>query len=363
MTSRQKAAERSLDNHNHTLPKRQVVLVFSSLSLALLVAFIDQNGIGVTLPTIARDLHAEDTISWAGTSSLIANAAFQMLYGRLSDIFGRKVVYLAAISCLATAALLCGFSQNDTMFYVFRGIAGIGGGGVINLSMIIVSDVVTLEERGYYLGFLGSFVGLGSVIGPFLAASFITGVSWRAFFWTVAALAAVLGGISLYTLPLGLPTRSFKENARKIDYGGVLLSTIGIISLLIPISGGGAYFPWASPMVIAMLALGSLLLLLFIVWEWKIAILPMIPMQIFRSLDVSILLGQNFLLGSAYQAILYYLPLYLQNARQYSVMQSAAIVAVPAGAQAVASVLSGLYISHVKRWKRVVFTGFLLWTL
>lgn len=86
-------------------------------------------------------------------------------------------------------------------------------------------------------------------------------------------------------------------------------------------------------------------------------------MQIFRSLDVSILLGQNFLLGSAYQAILYYLPLYLQNARQYSVMQSAAIVAVPAGAQAVASVLSGLYISHVKRWKRVVFTGFLLWTL
>lgn len=117
MTSRQRAAERSLDDQNHTLPKGQVILVFSSLALALLVAFIDQNGIGVSLPTIAKDLHAEDTISWAGTSSLIANAAFQMLYGRLSDIFGRKVVYLAAISFLATAALLCGFSQNDTMFY------------------------------------------------------------------------------------------------------------------------------------------------------------------------------------------------------------------------------------------------------
>lgn len=160
---------------------------------------------------------------------------------------------------------------------VFRGIAGIGGGGLINLSMIIVSDVVALEERGYYMGFLGSFVGLGNVVGPFLAAAFITRSSWRAFFWTTAALAAVLGGISLYTLPLGLPTRNFKENARKIDYGGVLLSTTGIISLLIPISGGGAYFPWASPMVITMLVLGSLSLLLFIVWEWKIAKLPMIP--------------------------------------------------------------------------------------
>lgn len=143
--------------------------------------------------------------------------------------------------------------------------------------MIIVSDVVTLEERGYYLGFLGSFIGLGNVVGPFLAAAFINRASWRAFFWTTAALAAVSGGISLYTLPLGLPTRSFKENARKIDYGGVLLSTTGIIFLLLPISGGGAYFPWASPMAITMLTLGSLLLLLFIVWEWKIAKLPMIP--------------------------------------------------------------------------------------
>ncbi|KAI1116206.1 major facilitator superfamily domain-containing protein [Nemania sp. NC0429] len=363
MTSRQQAAERSLEDQNQTLPRRQVILVFFSLAFALLVAFVDQNGIGVTLPTIARDLHAEDTISWAGTSSLIANAAFQMLYGRLSDIFGRKVVYMTAISCLAAAALLCGFSRNDTMFYVFRAVAGIGSGGLINLSMIIVSDVVTLKQRASYMGYLGCSIGLGNVAGPFLAATFITSASWRTFFWTIAALATALGGIALYTLPLGLPTRNLKEKARQIDYGGILLSTTGIIFLLIPISGGGAYFPWASPMVITMLTLGSILLLLFVVWEWRMARLPMIPMQIFRNLDVSILLGQNFLFGSAYQALLYYLPLYIQNARQYSVMQSACIVAVPVGAQAVSTVLAGNFISYVKRWKEVISVGYIFWTL
>ncbi|KAI1133024.1 putative MFS transporter [Nemania abortiva] len=367
MTRRQREAERSLHDQHNLLPKKQVIIALFSLAIPLLIAFIDQNGIGVTLPTIARDLHAEGTISWAGTTSLIANAAFQMLYGRLSDIFGRKVVYLAAIGCLAIAALLCGFAQNSIMFYVFRGIAGIGGGGLNNLSMIIVSDVVTLEERGYYQGIIGSFIGLGNVIGPFLAAAFIARASWRAFFWTTAPLAAALGVVSFYTLPSTPLTQGLKENVRKIDYGGVLLSTTSIIFLLVPISGGGAYFPWTSPMVVSMLVLGAVCLSLFIVWEWKIAKLPMIPSKRYipfrkPSLDVAVLLGQNFLLGCAYQSLLYYLPLYLQNARQYSVMQSAAVVAVPVGVQSLSSVLSGRFISWVGHWKGVVCTGICLWT-
>ncbi|KAI1180260.1 putative MFS transporter [Nemania sp. FL0916] len=363
MASRQEAAERSLHNQHKLLPQKQIIIVLLTLAVPLLVAFIDQNGIGIALPTIARDFHAEDTISWAGTSSLIANAAFQMLYGRLSDVFGRKVVYLAAISCLAFAALMCGVAQNDAMFYVFRGIAGIGGGGLVNLSMIIVSDVVSLEQRGNYQGILGAFIGLGNVTGPFLAAAFITHASWRAFFWTTAPLATILGVFSYYTLPSNPQTQSFKENVMKIDYGGVLLSTTGIIFILIPISGGGAYFPWKSPMTISMLVLGSLSLILFVVWECKVAKLPMIPMQIFRSRVVAILLVQSFILGSVYQTLLYFLPLYLQNARQFSVMQSAGFVAIPVGFQAVASVLSGLLIARLQGWKAVVCTGFSLWTI
>jgi MFS family permease len=277
MEDRQRAAEKGLHDQMEILPQSKLLIVLAALSLTLLIAFIDQNGIAVTLPTIAADLDAANTISWAGTSSLIANTTFQMLYGRLSDIFGRKVVYLAAIGLLSVSALLCGLSQNATMFYVFRGIAGIGGGGITNLSMIILSDVVTLEQRGKYQGIIGAFVGLGNVVGPFLAAGFISSTTWRAFFWMISPLAALVGVVSWWLLPSKPPTAGFRENAKKIDYGGVLASSVAVIFILIPISGGGSYFPWDSPMVISMLVIGACSLVLFVLLEWKVAKLPMMP--------------------------------------------------------------------------------------
>ncbi|KAI1337791.1 major facilitator superfamily domain-containing protein [Xylariaceae sp. FL0016] len=363
MESRQREAEKALHDQMDILPLSKLMVVFGTLSLTLLITFIDQNGIGVTLPTIAEDLHAENTISWAGTSSLIANTTFQMLYGRLSDIFGRKVVYLGAIAFLAIAALLCGLAQSPAMFYVFRGIAGIGGGGVVNLSMIIVSDVVTLEARGKYQGILGAFVGLGNVAGPFLAAAFIDRYTWRAFFWMISPLAALVGGISWFLLPSKPPTARLGESVKKIDFGGVLLSSITVIFLLIPISGGGAYFPWGSPMVISMLVIGCVSLFLFVIVEWKVARLPMMPLQIFRNPVVTVLLIQSFLFGSVYQSYLYYVPIYLQNARQLSVIQSAGLIAAMVSVQAAFSIISGQYISRLKRWGEIVWIGFASWTL
>jgi Major Facilitator Superfamily len=132
------------------LPKAKLLVVFAGLAFALLVAFIDQNSIGIALPTIGADLHAATTISWAGTSSLIANTVIQVLYGHLSDILGRKVVFLSSIGLLALGGILCGFSRTASQLYAFRGIAGVGTGGIIALAMMIVSDIVTLENRGKY---------------------------------------------------------------------------------------------------------------------------------------------------------------------------------------------------------------------
>jgi MFS family permease len=161
MNARQKAAEAALHDQMNLLPRKQLILVFFVLALTLLFMFFDQNGIGQLLPTIAKDLHAAETISWAGTSSLIGNTIFQVLYGRLSDIFGRKVVYLSAVGLLSFSTLMCGLSKNYIMLYVFRGLAGIAGGGITSLSMMIISDIVTLERRGKYQGILGSMVGIG----------------------------------------------------------------------------------------------------------------------------------------------------------------------------------------------------------
>ncbi|KAI0127741.1 major facilitator superfamily domain-containing protein [Xylariales sp. AK1849] len=363
MESRQRAAERALHDQTNILPRAKLLIVICTLSLTLLITFIDQNGIGVTLPTIAEDLNAANTISWAGTSSLIANTTFQMLYGRLSDIFGRKVVYLAATGFLSIAALLCGLSQSAAMFYVFRAVAGIGGGGITNLSMIILSDIVTLEQRGKYQGIIGAFVGLGNVAGPFLAAGFISGTTWRAFFWMLSPLVAVVGGVAWYLLPSKSPIAGFKESARKIDYGGVLTSSIGVSFLLIPISGGGSYFPWDSPMVISMLVIGCLSFVLFVFFEWKVARLPMMPLMIFQNPVIAVMLCQSFLFGAVYQSYIYYLPLYFQNARQFSVVISAAYTACLVTCQAICSILAGLYISRQKRYGEVIWAGFGSWTL
>lgn len=274
---RQAKAERALHDQTNILSGSQLIFAFTALSVTLLINFIDQNGVSVALPTIAADLHAQNTISWAGTTSLIANTSFQMLYGRLSDIFGRKVVYLAAVGLLVVADLLCGLSQNAPMLYVFRGVAGIGGGGIANLTQIIVSDIVTLEQRGKYQGIIGAMVGVGNLIGPFLAAGFVQRGTWRAFFYTLAPLGFLAWTTAFWLLPTKPPVTNFREGLTKIDYAGVFASSTAVIFLLIPISGGGSYFPWDSPLVIAFLAVGGFFLLLFIVIEWKIAKLPMMP--------------------------------------------------------------------------------------
>ncbi|KXJ94622.1 major facilitator superfamily domain-containing protein [Microdochium bolleyi] len=364
MERRQREAERALHDQTDILPLGRLLVVLSTLAITLLITFIDQNGIAVTLPTIANDIDAGDTISWAGTSSLIANTTFQMLYGRLSDIFGRKVVFLSATGLLSLAALMCGLSRSPAMFYVFRGVAGIGGGGISNLAMIIVSDIVALEQRGKYQGVLGAMVGLGNVAGPFLAAAFIAGTgSWRGFFFTVCPLAALVGAIAFSMLPSNPRSAGVRESISKIDFAGVLLSSVAVIFLLIPISGGGAYFPWDSPIVISMLIIGAVSLVLFVVVELKIARLPMIPVQMFSNPCVATLLIQSFLLGSVYQSHLYYLPLYLQNAHGFSVVESAGFLSITVSAQAVFSILSGQYISWTKRYGEVIWCGFGTWTL
>ncbi|KAJ5234605.1 uncharacterized protein N7469_003773 [Penicillium citrinum] len=361
--NRQRAAEKALHDQTNILPFAQLMVVFTGLATSLVITFIDQNGISVTLPTIANDLGAQNTISWAGTSSLIANTMFTVLYGRLSDIFGRKVVYLSALVLLCIADLLCGLSQNPAMFYVFRGLAGVAGGGVTSLTMIIVSDVVTLEQRGKYQGVLGASLGVGNIIGPFIAAAFIMRSTWRGFFWMISPLAALSAVVGYFLIPNNARKDGFRKNINRIDWFGLLASSIGIIFLLIPISGGGSYFRWDSPMVIAMLVIGGCAFVAFVFIEWKVASLPMLPIVFFKSPVITSLLVQSFLLGAVYQAYLYYLPLYYQNARGWSPIVSAALTSPMVACQSIASICSGQYISRLKRYGEIIWFGFGFWTL
>ncbi|KAK8174057.1 major facilitator superfamily domain-containing protein [Phyllosticta citrichinensis] len=363
MTARQKDVEAGLHDQTNLLPTRQLLIVFSCMSLSLMVCFIDQNGLGVLLPSIAKDLNAENTISWAGTSNLIANTVFQVLYGRLSDLFGRKLVYVSALALLCISDLLCGLAVNSTMLYFFRGLAGVAGGGITSLSMMIVSDVVTLEMRGRYQGILGAMVGMGNMVGPLLGAAFAQHSTWRGLFYLVCPVAAVCGIINWFMVPSSMPAEDFKENVKKIDFWGILTGSAAIILILIPISGGGSYFAWDSALVIAMLVVGGVCAVAFVVVEWKVASLPMMPLALFRNIPVAVMLLQNFFFGAVYYAYLYYLPLYFQNVRDMTPLLSAILTIPIVFCQSFFSIITGLYISHYKRYGEVIWAGFILWTI
>lgn len=163
------------------------------------------------------------------------------------------------------------------MLYIFRGLAGVANGGITSLTMMIVSDTVSLKERGKYQGILGACVGAGNMIGPFVAAAFVTHSTWRGLFWLVCPLAAICGAICFMILPNNVPKTKLGESAKKIDYWGVLTGSAAIILILIPISGGGSYFEWNSAMVISMLVVGGICAIAFFFVEYKVALLPMMP--------------------------------------------------------------------------------------
>ncbi|KAF2467736.1 MFS general substrate transporter [Lindgomyces ingoldianus] len=353
-----------IHDQTNLLPKRELVIVFVALAFGLLVTFIDQNSIAIALPTIGRELDCTSTVEWAGTSSLIANTAFQVLYGRFSDIFGRKVIIIACLLLLAVGDLLCGFAQTGPQLYAFRGIAGMANGGIMALSMMIVSDVVTLEERGKYQGIIGSCVGLGNTIGPFIAAGFTQHTSWRDTFYLLCPLSVLAAAVLFFRLPpQNMPKEDFRVTVAKVDWAGIILASGGTVLLLIPVSGIGSQFHPDSPMVISMLTLGGFFLVAFIFNEWKVAKLPMIPLRLFKNAPLAAMLVQNFLIGIVWYPVLYFIPVYYQSARQLSLMTSAALLLPIVIGLTISSTSSGFYISRMNRYGEVIWTGFFLWTL
>lgn len=196
------------------------------------------------------------------------------------------------------------------MLYIFRGLAGVANGGITSLTMMIVSDIVTLQERGKYQGILGSMVGLGNAVGPLIASAFAIHATWRGLFYLLAPLIMVVVFLSSIYLPSNMPQLDLKATIAKIDFLGLFTGTAAVILLLIPISEGGHEgTPWDSAEVIAMLCVGGICFIAFLLVEWKWARLPIMPLGMFKIHSVAAMLAQSFFLGASYYSYLYFLPL------------------------------------------------------
>ncbi|BFZ62623.1 hypothetical protein YB2330_003724 [Saitoella coloradoensis] len=353
----------SIQDQSDRLPFRKLLLVFMAMALALLLSFLDSTSVSTALPAIANDFNAAKSISWVGNSFLIANTAFQVLYGRISDIFGRKWVLMGALMIFALGNLLSGFSQNMAMMIVFRAVAGAGAGGINSLAMIIFSDLVSLRERGKYQGLLGAAVAIGGGIGPVIGGAFSEEATWRWVFWFTVPLTAISVVQIFFFLPLKHVVGSFRGKLAKVDWFGTFLILVATIFILVAISGGGSSYAWDSALVIALLVLGGVIFITFLIVEWKVAPLPIMPLRLFKNLSVCVIFIQTFLVGIVYYGNLYYLPLYFQIVRGKTAIESGVLLLPLVITQTVASTVSGLVVSKTGRYNPSIWTGFVIWTI
>lgn len=215
------------------------------LAAIYFISTLDINAVATALPAISRSLGAGSSITWTGTAYLMGQTAFQALYGRLSDVFGRKPVLLISIGFLVFGDILCGFARNATWLYVCRALSGVGGGGISSLVQITVSDLVSLKDRGKYQGMLSGAIGLGAGTGPFLAAALLSrdggagadggvgGESWRWIFWVPPILAAACLVAIWVFLPLKPVVGSWREKLGKIDWYGLCAVVTAVLFVLV----------------------------------------------------------------------------------------------------------------------------------
>nr|A0A3G1DJG1.1 RecName: Full=MFS-type transporter M2; AltName: Full=Squalestatin S1 biosynthesis cluster protein M2 [Phoma sp. MF5453]AMY15059.1 MFS transporter [Phoma sp. MF5453] len=348
----------ALHEQENFLPKNRLLLVILTLGTVLFVINIDHNGLSTLLPTIAEDLGAQKSITWAGSSQLIATTVFSVLYGRLSDIFGRKALFVSALGVFSIAELGCGFANSPRMLYAMRALTGASGGGIGNLSIIIATDVVSLRHRGQYMAVVAPFMVLGNVCGPLVAAGVAkSSLTWRGLFWLISPLGGLSAILAGYILPSTAPTDTFKQNLAKVDWLGSLTSTVAIVGFMVAVSGTGTYHPGYSPLAISLLSVSGAAFLAFLFIEWKFATLPIIPLTIFAIPDVSALLMQTFTLGWVNQANVYFIPIYAQNLRQWSPVISGVLLFPIIAVQVIVSMIAGRWMSKSGQYGTTIRLG------
>jgi EmrB/QacA subfamily drug resistance transporter len=336
------------------LTHQQILTVLFGVMAGMFLAALDQSIVGVALPRIVSELGGLDHLSWVVTAYLLTSTATTPLWGKVSDLYGRRIVFQAAIAVFIIGSALCGASQDLTQLIIFRAIQGIGGGGLFAIAFAIIGDIIPARERGRYQGYFGAVFGVSSLAGPLLGGWFTDGPGWRWIFYINVPIG--IAALVITSMNLKLPS---VRREHRIDYAGAATIVGAVTSLLLYLNWAGDRFGWTAPEALA-LAVASVVLGVAFVFIEQRAVEPIIPMSLFRNRIFSVGTLFSFLLGWSMFGGMIYLPVYLQAAKGMSSTGSGLAMFPAVLGILVFSIFSGAMVTRTGRYRIFPIVGTVL---
>ncbi|WP_424296306.1 MDR family MFS transporter [Gordonia sp. (in: high G+C Gram-positive bacteria)] len=333
--------------------RRSVLLLFIGLMITMLLASLNQTVLSTALPTIVGELHGVDQMTWVITAYILASTVVMPVYGKISDLLGRKPVILTAIVLFLAGSVVGALSPNITWLIAGRILQGIGGGGLMILSQAAIADVVPARERGKYMGFMGAVFAVSSVAGPLLGGWLTEGPGWRWAFWLNLPLGAlaIIATIAFMKLP-----KVVTEVRPKLDYLGMALVAGATTALVLVCTWGGHTYDWASPQIIG-LGVATVVLAIAFIFVERAAENPVIPMSLFADRNFTLTTVANLMIGVAMFGALGYMPTYIQMVTGVDATVAGLLMIPMMGGLLVSSIASGQAVARSGRYKMFPIVG------
>ncbi|HEX6292041.1 MAG TPA: MDR family MFS transporter [Herpetosiphonaceae bacterium] len=353
MTTTSAPSDERID-YASVLPGRTKAIILAGVLLGLFLAALDQTIVATALPAIVAEFQGIDLLSWVSTGYLLASTTMVPIYGKLSDLYGRRAILLFGIVVFLAGSSLCGIAGDMLQLIIYRVIQGIGAAALTSTAFAIPADLFAPAERARYQGLFGAVFGLSSVIGPYLGGLLTDNFNWRWVFYVNLPI----GAIALAFIIIKMPKLASGIRA-PIDWLGTIMLTVAVVPLLLGLTLDKTLYPWSSPLILGLFAVAAIGTVLFLFVESR-AVSPVLPLELFRNRSFAVINVISVLNGAAFFAAILFLSIFMVNVVGVSATAAGTTLIPLTFGVVFGSIVSSFLVQRVGRYKPIILVGFVI---